>query len=288
VKPLFQNIAIVGLGLIGGSIALELKRKKLSPRIIGISRSAENRREALKLKAVDAAYSRVGSFLSEADLVILAAPVKAILPLLKNLKGFLKKDAMVTDVGSVKGEIVRAASRMKGFHFIGGHPIAGTERSGMKAAERDLFRGRKWILTPAPGTSKPCLKRLTSLIENLGARVVLMDPGEHDRIFSAVSHLPNVVAYALANAVASLEDPDLPRFAGSSLRDMTRVAGSPPEMWRDICLSNREEILRRMRNFEGVFGRLRKAVEKGNPSGLFKFFDQGRRFRKKLEAQRTL
>ncbi|MFO1519233.1 MAG: prephenate dehydrogenase/arogenate dehydrogenase family protein [bacterium] len=281
-KPLFPEVVIVGLGLIGGSLALELKKKKAALRVVGVSTSAENRDEALRRKAVDEAYAKPGDFLRRADLVVIATPVSKILPLLQQIKKFLKKGALVTDVGSVKGEIVRQASRLKDCQFIGGHPIAGTEKSGMKAAQLDLFQKRKWILTPTVRAQAGLRKKLIRWIRALGAEVVLMDPADHDRIFAAVSHLPNLLAYTLANAVESLKDPKALSLSGSSLRDMTRVAGSPPEMWRDICIENRVEVLRMVRRFESEFNKFKQAIEKGWEADLYQLFEKGKKFRDKL------
>jgi prephenate dehydrogenase len=275
-KPIFPNIVIIGLGLIGGSIALELKKRKLALQVIGVSRSEENRKEALRLKAVDQVYSKVGPFISQADLVVIATPVMKIIPLLHEMKKHLKKDALVTDVGSVKENIVREASQIKNCHLIGGHPIAGTERSGMKSAELNLFKNKKWILTPLASSSKTHLNKISRLIRALGAQVVFMDPSDHDRIFAAVSHLPNLIAYTLSNAVLSLQDPKIPKLSGSSLRDMTRVAASPPEMWRDICLTNQKELLRMIHRFEGELEKFKRAIEKGEERVLLKMFERGR------------
>ncbi len=278
-KPLFSHITIIGLGLIGGSIALEIKKKKLARHVVGVSTSLENRERALQLKAVDEAFASVGDFIEDSDLIIIATPVGLILPFLCQIKNHLKPDALVTDVGSVKGEIVREASRLKGLNFIGGHPIAGTEKSGMKAAQLNLFKKKKWILTPTSKVSAVLRKKLIRWIRALGSEVVLMDPAEHDRIFAAVSHLPNLLAYALTNTVESLQDPRLLKLAGSSFRDITRVASSSPKMWRDICISNRVEILRTLRRFETELARFKQSIENGLETNLLKSFERGKKFR---------
>ncbi|MBL7685500.1 MAG: prephenate dehydrogenase/arogenate dehydrogenase family protein, partial [Deltaproteobacteria bacterium] len=214
-KAIFSKVAIVGLGLIGGSLALEIKKRKMATQVFGISTSAENREEALRRHAVDEAFAKGGDFLSEVDLVVVATPVGKIVPILQQLKPFLKTDALVTDVGSVKSDIIRKASKIKGLNFIGGHPIAGTEKSGMKAAQLKLFQKKNWILTPTPKVNSDLRKKLIRWIEQLGAKVILMDPSEHDRIFAAVSHLPNLLGYSLANTVASFKESKMLGMAGS-------------------------------------------------------------------------
>ena len=223
-KPIFPTVVVIGLGLIGGSIALEIKKKNLSEKIIGVSRSRSNRQIALRRKAVDKTYSQIGCFIQQADLVILATPVGTIPSLLRAIQPFLKPKTLVTDVGSTKEEIVHFASKLKKICFIGGHPISGTEKSGMKAAELDLFKKKKWILTPTLSASVRLRAKLCRLIRAFGAQIVMMDPEKHDRIFAVVSHLPNVLAYTLANTIDSLRRPQFLNLAGPSLRDMTRVA----------------------------------------------------------------
>jgi prephenate dehydrogenase len=281
-KPIFPHVSIIGLGLIGGSIALELKSRGLAAKVVGVATTEMNRALALRRKAVDEAYPAIGEFLTQTDLVVIATPVGKILPLLQQIQKHLKPSALITDVGSVKGEIVRESGKVKKLNFIGGHPIAGTEKSGMKSAELDLFRKKKWILTPTPRVKPALRKKLMRWVKALGAEVVIMDPAEHDRIFAAVSHLPNLLGYALANSVGSLDDPKALVLAGSSLRDMTRVAASPPEMWRDICIVNRLEILRMIRRFEAEFEKFNKAGDDGDEADLNRLFERGNRFREKL------
>ncbi len=281
-KPVFKTVAIIGLGLIGGSIALEIKRKNLALKVIGVSRSLSNRRVALKRKAVDQAYPNLGDFLQEADLVILATPVGTVISFLKKIQPFLNPKVLVTDVGSTKEEIVRFASKFKKLYFIGGHPIAGTEHSGMKAAELDLFKKKKWILTPTVSTPASLRNRLCRLIRAFGSQIVMIDAERHDRIFAAVSHLPNLLAYTLSNTIETLKNPQFAKFAGSSFRDMTRVASSSPEMWRDISLSNRVELLRVIKQFETEIERFKRILNQGEEASLLKFFERGKKFREQI------
>ncbi len=279
-KKNFPNVLIVGLGLIGGSIALELKRKKLAQKVIGISRSFENRREALRLKAVDEAHSEVGSFVNQADLVIIATPVGQIVSLVKKINPYLKKGALITDVGSTKTQIVQALGGQPG--FIGGHPIAGTEHSGMKAAVLNLFQGKKWILTPSSKTPISLLNSLKKWVKQLGAVPVILTPQAHDSLYAALSHLPNVVSYALANSLLSFKQFPVSKWGGSSVRDMTRLAESPPEMWRDICLSNAPALLKILRVFQKELQVFEKNLRSEDPKKNLDWFARARKFREKL------
>jgi len=279
-KPLFDTVIIIGLGLIGGSLALELKKRGLAKRVVGVARSSANRREALRRRAVDEAVPAPGEFIRGADLVVLATPVAAILKLLSELKPFLSERSLLTDVGSTKQSIVQEARRLRLSQFLGGHPIAGTEKSGMKAAELDLFRGKKWILTPA---GKPSgLTRMKKLLKAIGAEVLEMGAREHDQALSYVSHLPNLLAYALAGVESESAARNL-RLAGSSLKGMTRVASSPPEMWRDICLNNSAEISKRLSSLQKRIARFQKSLASKKSQDLMRLFEEGRRFRLALE-----
>ncbi len=283
-KFLFQNVVVIGLGLIGGSFALELKKRKLAARVIGVSRSSVNRQEALRKKAIDEAQTQVGVFLKNADLILLATPVETIQKILKQIKPFLAKTTLVTDVGSSKLQIVQCARSLKMFQFVGGHPIAGTEKSGMKAAELNLFQNKKWILTPA--NRHPALGTLKQLLKRMGAEVFEMKAEEHDKILASVSHLPNLLAYALAGVQRDKDLKQKLKFAGSSLKSMTRVASSPPEMWRDICLSNAKEISKALSAMQKTLGDFKKAVDQKNPKKLMALLEQGRRFRQELEKKK--
>lgn len=280
-KFIFQNVVVMGLGLIGGSFALELRKQKLAAKVIGVSRSLTNRQEALRRKAVDEAYPQIAPFIKEADLILLATPVESIRTILKQIKPFLSKETLITDVGSSKQKIVQEAKRLGIHQFVGGHPIAGTEKSGMKAAELNLFQKRKWILTPSK--KHPALGRLKLLLKKIGAEVLKMKADEHDKILAAVSHLPNLLAYSLAAVVGEKDRKQKIKLAALSLKEMTRVASSPPEMWRDICLSNATEISKTLAAMQKNLGELKKAVDRKNSKKLMSLLEKGRCFRKELE-----
>jgi len=280
-KKIFPNVVIVGLGLIGGSIALELKKKKLADRVVGISRSAQNRKEALRRRAVDEAYSEVGSFIKKADLVILATPVGQIIPLAKKIISYLKPGALLTDVGSTKEQIVRA---LRGVSFIGGHPIAGTEESGMAAAQLGLFRGKKWVLTPASKELSNPLKKLIKFVRSLGASPEILNATTHDELYANLSHLPNVLSYALANALLSFSPPrgKIKEWAGGSVISMTRLVESPAEMWRDISLTNQASLLKILKTFQSQIQVFEKLLKSQDSRKIEAWFTQAKKFREKL------
>lgn len=284
-KQPFPQVAVLGLGLIGGSIALDLKKNRLAKRVVGYNRSAASRRSALRRKACDAVFSDPTKAVAGADLVILATPVRHIPALAKQIAPYLKPGAVVTDVGSTKEKIVVQAGRFlkSGNPFVGGHPIAGTEQSGMAAAVSGLFQKRWWILTPvADSKSRQAVIRLSGLLKKLGARVTVMTPREHDRILAAVSHLPHMVAYSLMHAVMPYKKGRALRFAGSSFRDVTRITSSSAEMWTDICLENRDSILAWIQSFETILSKLKRNLAKGKAKELNRFFSKAAKTRSQM------
>lgn len=279
----FNTVAILGLGLIGGSLALDLKARRLCRRVVGYNRSAKGRAAAKRRKACDAVFARPEDAVVGADLVVLATPVRHIPKLARAIAPHLKAGAVVTDVGSTKEGLVKAVERAlpRSAVFIGGHPIAGTEHSGMDAAEKNLFAGRWWILTPGKKNAKAAA-RLKALARGLGAKVAVLAPREHDRFLAAVSHLPHVAAFSLVDAVWGFQGGRAIRYAGGSFRDVTRVAASSPEMWTDIALENRTAILDLTARFQKSLSRLRALIARGDAAGLQAFFAAASRARKKL------
>jgi prephenate dehydrogenase len=237
--PAFGSIGIVGLGLIGGSLALALRRAWPSAVIVGVDRRAVVTK-ALAAGAIDQGGSRL-ALLASVDLVVLAAPVAENVRLLRRLASILGPAAIVTDVGSTKRAIARAAARQRGLAFVGGHPMAGATTSGIDAADATLFRGRPWVLTT--DTAEPsAVRRIAALARAVGARPVVMSAADHDRVAAFVSHLPQLVASVLMGVVGdSIGAPGL-RLAGPGLRDTTRLAASPTALWKGICRANRDHI----------------------------------------------
>ncbi|MFH1007237.1 MAG: prephenate dehydrogenase [Candidatus Latescibacterota bacterium] len=244
-----QTIALIGVGLIGGSLGLALKRSRTGLRIIGISRK-ETVDEALRLGAIDegATYEKLPEVITRADAVFLCTPIHRILELLPEISRFSKPGTIVTDVGSTKAEIVALAEQLfpADIPFIGGHPMAGSESRGVRAADPFLFQNAIYVLTPSRTAPAVATDHLMNLVEGIGARVAVMDAATHDRIAAAVSHLPQMMAVALTSMVGQLseENPLFLRMAAGGFRDMTRIASSPYEIWKDICRTNAGPIAR--------------------------------------------
>ncbi len=244
-EPDFKRVGILGVGLIGGSLGGALKglyRDRIEVR--GYGRSEENLREALKKGLIDFYSLDPDDIARGADLLVLATPVSGFETLVTRLRRVLSSGSVVIDVGSVKGELVHTIESLlpEGVGFVGCHPIAGSEKSGAVNADPGLFRDALCVITPTEKTSQEVLSRVRMLWEVLGCRVVQMSPEEHDRVFGLISHLPHVLSYALVKTVGDL-DSDALRFSGRGFRDTTRIAKSPPGLWVDICLYNRDNLL---------------------------------------------
>jgi prephenate dehydrogenase len=271
-----RTLAIVGLGLMGGSLARAVKEGGLPWRVRASSRSPESRRLALESGAVDEAFPAAAEAVAGAALVVVALPVLAVGPALAEIAPRLAPGAVVTDVGSTKLALVRAAERAlpAGVAFVGGHPIAGTEDSGFAASFAGLYRGARCLLTPGATSTPAAVAEVRALWEAVGMRVELMDAATHDRILAVISHLPHVVAYALVNAAAQAdrEIPGLLSYTGGGFRDFTRIAASNAAMWRDICLDNRAEILAALDRFLAEARRLRTMIDSGDGAGLEEAF----------------
>ena len=283
-KPLFQNVAILGLGLIGGSIALDLKKGRLAKRVVGYNRSPASRRSALQRRACDAVTADPIEAVREADLVILATPVRTTPVLLRQIAPYLKRGAILTDVGSTKENVVREARKIlpKTIPFVGGHPIAGTEQTGMSSALRGLFEGRWWVFTPDSPPAKKAALRLCRLVKAMGAKPVILSPKKHDEVLAAISHLPHMLAYALVHAAKGLQKGRALKLSGSSFRDVTRIAASSALMWTDISIDNHREILRMIARHEKVLGQLKTLLAKRDARGLKIFFNAAAQVRRKL------
>jgi prephenate dehydrogenase len=246
----FDTIAIIGVGLLGGSFGMDVRARGLARRVVGITRSARTAREIVAHGAADEAATTMDA-IRDADLVVLAAPVQAIIAGMPDVARHAAPGALVTDMGSTKAEIVRAGEAALGRRFVGGHPMAGSHTSGVSAARRDLFVGATWVVTPTENTDPAAADRLAHIATALGARAVRLDVVTHDRIAAAVSHMPHVVACALAQSIGQLANGDhrFGQLAAGGLRDMTRLAASPAALWTDILSTNRSNTKAALRAF---------------------------------------
>lgn len=277
-----ERLGIVGLGLIGGSLALALRRKPGAPEIWGYDRRAEATRLALAGGAIDRACGE-RDFV-ECDIVMVCVPVIRSLSLVRRLGRRMRPGTVLTDTGSVKERIVRAGMQCmaEGAGFVGGHPIAGTENSGFAAADPGLFDGKTAILTPVKGTSEGSIRRVEALWRRAGSRVVRMDPKVHDHVFAYVSHLPHAVAYALVHSVATLDSRVPLGYSAGGFRDFTRIASSNPEMWKDILLQNRAEVLRAAAQYRRSFAQLVRLIREGDEAGLIVYFRKAKKTRDRM------
>lgn len=285
---MINKLCIIGVGLIGGSLARALRAGGYAREIVGCGRRVAALQRAVELGVVDYAGASLAAAVQDADLVVLAVPVGATADILAEL-GRLPYGGIVTDVGSTKGNVVATARQTlgKGFaRFVPGHPLAGTEQSGVDASAPDLFRGRRVILTPEAETDAQALAQVRAMWQAAGAEVVQMNAGEHDRILAASSHLPHLLAYVLMDMVVRRDDHRAVfAAAADGFRDVTRIAASDPVMWRDICLANREALLAVLRQYHSDLGKLADAVEKGDGKWLLDTFTRARHARDSLNKQ---
>ena len=285
---MINKLCIIGVGLIGGSLARALRAAGQVREIVGYGRRPNALQRAVELGVIDHAEVTLAAAVQGADIVVLAVPVGAMTGILAEL-GRLSFDGIVTDAGSTKGNVVAAARTALGArfpYFIPGHPIAGTEQSGVEASQANLFRGRRVILTPASETNAQALGRVRALWEAAGAEVSEMSAEEHDHILAASSHLPHMLAYLLMDLLVRRDD-HRTVFAASAggLRDVTRIAASDPVMWRDICLANREALLVVLAQYRDEFGALMAAIERGDAKWLEDTFMRAKRARDALNGK---
>jgi cyclohexadieny/prephenate dehydrogenase len=285
--PLFNRVAIIGLGLIGSSLARAIRRERLAREIVGCDASASARAVSKRLKLADRVVPDAGTAATGADLVVLAVPQSAYPTVAKAIGRRLKRGAIVTDVGSVKAAAIAALAGHLGpqAHIVPGHPVAGTEHSGPAAGFADLFVGRWCILTPPPRTAPRAVAQVREMWRRCGMRVATMDAEHHDRVLAITSHVPHLIAYTIVNTVSDLESHlqgEVIKFAASGFRDFTRVAGSDPVMWRDIFLNNREAVLEMLGRLYEDIALLQKAIRNGDGKLLYRVFTRSRRIRRSV------
>ena len=275
---MFEQLGLIGCGLMGGSFALALKRAGLVKRVVGYSKSPSTTERARQLGVIDVEAPSALLAVSGADLVLLAVPVAATEATFKAIRHLVRGNVLIMDVGSTKREVIDAARRVLKDQvgvFVPAHPITGKEVAGVEHADADLYHGRQVILTPIERTLTANLDKATQLWTALGCHVKQMSPEAHDAAFAAVSHLPHLVAFALMNAIQGQKDgADFLSLAGPGFRDFTRIAASDPAIWRDILMSNREELLAQSRHFQRALHALETAINAGNPESLEALIEQ--------------
>ena len=288
--PEFGKVVIFGVGLIGGSFALALKAAGQVEEVVGFGRSLSSLTQALDLGIIDRVGANPGQEVADADLVLIATPVGQMPEIMVRIAPYLGPQTVVTDGGSTKEDVVaaaRAAFADKLGQFVPAHPIAGAENSGAAAARADLYVGKKVVLTPLPENTVLNVARVRSAWEWCGALIHELAPGEHDRVFAAVSHLPHLLSFALVHDLAVRDNSDLFfSFAASGFRDFTRIAASHPEMWRDVCLANRAALLVELDRYRAQLDELRDALQRGDGAQLEATFDVARSARRAWAADK--
>lgn len=275
---LFKKVTIVGVGLLGGSIGMGLKKKKLALKVVGFFRNKDKIARALRAGAIDEGTDNFLRAVKDADLIILCTPVKDIINKLAILKKLNMTSALITDTGSTKSEIVKAAG---GLRFIGSHPLAGSEQSGVTHARPDLLKGSLCILTPDGKKSADSIKRIDKFWRRLGAKTLILEPQKHDSLLASASHLPHAIAFSLIDAIPK----GAIKFVAGGLKDTTRIALSNPDVWVDIFLTNRKNVLRSIDAFERSLKRLKKSLTRHDKKSLFFFLAKAQRLRRRIPAK---
>jgi cyclohexadieny/prephenate dehydrogenase len=283
--PLFSRVALIGFGLIGGSIARGARAHGLAGEIVATAHSAKTRARVKELGLVDRVVDSNADAVKDADLVILCIPVGACGPVAQEIASHLKPGAIVSDVGSVKGAIVRdmAPHLPEGVHFVPAHPVAGTEHSGPDSGFAELFINRWCILTPPEGTDAGAVEKLRAFWVALGAKVEIMTPDHHDMVLAITSHLPHLIAYTIVGTADELEgvtQSEVLKFSAGGFRDFTRIAASDPTMWRDVFLTNKEAVLEMLGTFNEDLAKLTRAIRRNDGEALFEHFARTRAIRR--------
>ncbi|HXC57061.1 MAG TPA: prephenate/arogenate dehydrogenase family protein [Rhizomicrobium sp.] len=284
-KPLFGRVAILGIGLLGSSLAHAMRRGNLAGHIVGHDRNKAYLKTAGRLGFADSLTPSAAAAVKGADLVVLAAPVGAFGALARAIAPHLKPGAIVSDVGSVKGAVIADVGPLlpKGVHFVPAHPVAGTERSGPDAGFAELFDGRWCILTPPRGADKRAVRLLTRFWERLGSKVEVMDAKHHDLVLAVTSHVPHLIAYNIvgtADDLRSVTETEVIKYSAGGFRDFTRIAASDPTMWRDVFLNNRDAVLEVLGRFSEDLSALQRQIRWGDGEALFKLFTRTRALRR--------
>ncbi len=287
--PLFDRVALIGIGLIGSSLSHVIRERGLARAITGHARSGQTRARALELGLADQVFSSAAEAAAGADLVILCSPVGTYGQVAQEIGPVLMPGAILTDVGSVKAAVVRDVGPhlAKDVHFIPGHPIAGTEQSGPDSGFAELFMNRWCILTPPPESDPKAIEQLTRFWEACGSNVEVMTPEHHDLVLAITSHLPHLIAYNIVSTAADLEevtDSEVIKFSAGGFRDFTRIAASDPTMWRDVFLNNKDAVLEMLGRFSEDLSALQRALRWGDGEMLFNLFTRSRQIRRSIIA----
>jgi len=286
---MIQTLCIIGVGLIGGSLARDLRRLGLVGEVVGASRSAEHLARAQELGVIDRFETDVAKAVRGADMVVVAVPLGVMGSVFSAIRHALASEAVVTDVGSAKCSVLEAARQAFGTvppWLVPGHPIAGNERSGVEAAVDDLFAGRRVILTPIDETDEEALGRVHSMWHRVGADVLTMDPQHHDEVLAATSHLPHMLAYTLVDVLGRMQDRvEIFRYAAGGFRDFTRIASSDPQMWHDICVANRDALAEVLESFGKDLNTLLAAVRRGDGEHMKNVFTRAKNLRDQYSVE---
>lgn len=278
-----KSVCIVGTGLIGGSLALALRRAGYCEQIIGAGRNEDTLKKAQELGVIDTYHMDMARAASQADIIVLSVPMGAMQSVLEQIKPGLTEKSIITDVGSVKQSVINEADLVLGersSRFVAGHPIAGTEQSGVSAAFPDLFNNKRIILTPVDTTDAEAVEIVRNMWKSVGAVVESMTAEHHDMVLAGTSHLPHLLAYGLVDCLNNLDDVDeIFRFAAGGFRDFTRIASSDPVMWRDICLSNRVELMGMMKKYRDQMELIYRALDNNDGETLKQIFERAKKSR---------
>lgn len=278
-----NTLAIIGVGLIGGSFALALRASGMAKHISGYGRNEANLKKALQLGVIDHYSLDIKEVVKDADLIFIAVPVGHFESILKKIKDVIKQDVIITDGGSTKCNVIKAAEAVFNelpVNFVPGHPIAGTENSGVEASFSALYQDHRVILTPMPYTSPHAIEVVSELWKSAGAQVVIMDAEHHDQVLAATSHLPHLLAFSLVNTLTTLDEKqEIFDNAAGGFRDFTRIASSDPAMWQDICLANKEALLEHLDHFTDDLAQLRTALENSDGDFLKQTFVRAKQSR---------
>ena len=286
-KRLYRKVSIIGLGLIGSSIALAIKRKNLAQVTSGYSRSLKTRNAAKKLKITDKIENNIGNCVKDSDLVIICTHLSSYKSIFKKILPYLSGKTIVSDVGSAKESAIASVEKFtqNKINFVPAHPIAGTEKSGPSAGFAELFENRWCIITPLKNNTSKDINIIKIFWKKLGSKVEIMTPSRHDRVMAITSHLPHLIAYNIVSTAADLENitrSDVIKYSASGFRDFTRIASSDPTMWRDVFLSNKDAVLEMISRFSEDLSVLQKAIRWNDGESLYKLFSKTKKVREKI------